>query len=194
MPAKAKRLSLRRRVRSDKGFAPGGKLQSISRYDKDELQALIEYGATDRFTVIFSPTLQHIGIAPPVDAQRNGLGYTEVGGRMRMLQGDAWVFSLQSTLRVPGTFDKSNPAANGNTDTQLDVRGLFGYNFTAGTWPAFVDLQLGQRFRYGGPPNEFRADFTLGVRPYAQWLLLAQSFNVTSGNRFRLTGAAAGKI
>ena len=46
--------------------------------------------------------------------------------------------------------------------------------------PAYVDVQLAQRFRSAGPPNEFRADFTLGMRPVPQWLLLAQSFNVFS--------------
>ena len=46
--------------------------------------------------------------------------------------------------------------------------------------PAFFDLQVAQRFRGGGAPGEFHADFTLGVRPAPRWLLLAQSFNVIS--------------
>ena len=33
-----------------------------------------------------------------------------------------------------------------------------------GGWPAFVDVQLGQRFRTGGPPNETRVDLTFGLR------------------------------
>jgi protein XagA len=164
----------------DKAFDRSSKLQSISRYDKDELDALIEYGVTDRFTLMLSPSAQHVGIAAPTAARRTGPSYTEAGGRVRLLQGDSWVFSVQTTLAVPGTFDRSNPAAIGYTDTELDVRGLLGYSFKVGSWPAFVDLELGQRFRYGGPPNEARADFTLGVQPFARWQLLAQSFNVIS--------------
>ena len=40
------------------------------RYSKTELQALIEYGFTDRFTGIFIPGLQHVDIAAPTSAQR----------------------------------------------------------------------------------------------------------------------------
>jgi protein XagA len=165
---------------SDKAFDGSGNLQSIPRYSKDEAEALIEYGATNWFTVMLAPSLQHIDIAAPVDAQRSGLGYTDIGGRMRLLQGDSWVLSAQTTFRMPGTFDKSNVAAIGYTDPEVDVRGLFGYSFTAGSWPGFVDVEVAQRFRIGGPPDEFRADITLGVRPAERWLLLMQSFNVIS--------------
>jgi hypothetical protein len=165
---------------ANKGFDEKGKLQSIPRYSKTELQTLLEYGAADWFTVMLAPSLQQIKIAAPVDAQRSGFGYTDIGGRMRLSQGEDWVFSAQATLRVPGTFDKRNPAAIGYTDPELDVRALFGYSFNALGWPAFFDVQLAQRFRIGGPPDEFRADLTLGIQPLPQWLLLAQSFNVIS--------------
>jgi hypothetical protein len=124
--------------------------------------------------------LQHVDIGAPVDAQRTGLGYSEFGGRVRLFQGDSWVVSGQTTLRVPGTFDRSNPAALGYTDTQVDVRALVGYAFKLGAWPAFLDVQMAQRFSLGWQPDEFRADITFGVRPAPKWLLLAQSFNVVS--------------
>jgi hypothetical protein len=155
-------------------------LQATPRYNKFEFQALFEYGVTDWFTTILSPGLQHIDIAAPVSAQRTGLGYTELGGRYRIGQGENWVFSGQATLRVPGTFDRSNPAAIGYNGIETDLRALFGYSFTIGAWPAFLDLQLAQRFRAGDPPDEFRADVTLGLRPLPQWLVLAQFFNVIS--------------
>lgn len=165
---------------SNKAFDGSGKLQSIPRYSKDELQALIEYGATDWLTVMLAPSLQHVGIGGPFDAQRTGLGYTDIGARMRLGNGDSWILSAQTTLRVPGTFDKSNVAAIGYTEPEIDVRGLLGYSFAVGAWPAFVDVQVAQRYRLGGPPDEFRTDVTLGVRPHDRWLLLMQSFNVIS--------------
>lgn len=165
---------------SNQAFDGSGKLQSIPRYSKDELQALIEYGATDWFTVMLAPSLQHVGIGGPFDAQRTGMGYTEFGGRIRVWSNASWVLSAQTTLRVPGTFDKSNGAAIGYTDPEIDVRGLLGYSFAVGAWPAFVDVQVAQRYRLGGPPDEFRTDVTLGLRPHDRWLLLMQSFNVTS--------------
>jgi Ca2+-binding RTX toxin-like protein len=158
-------------------------LGATPRYDKTELQALIEYGFTDRFTGIFMPGLQHVGISAPIEAQRTGLGYTELGGRYRVLQGDAWVLSGQATVRVPGTNATSNPAAIGYTGVETDIRALLGYSFMLGAMPAFIDLQLAQRFRAGAPPDELRVDATFGVRPAPRWLLLAQSFNVISEGR-----------
>ncbi len=165
---------------ASKAFDAKGDLQSTPRYSKVELQALFEYGVSNWFTAMLTPSLQHVGIGAPLDAQRTGLGYTDVGGRLLLLQRDSWVLSAQTTLRVPGTFDKSNSAAIGYTDPEVDVRGLFGYGFEAGGWPPFIDVQLAPRFRLGGPPDEFRADVTLGVRPLQRWLLLLQSFNVIS--------------
>lgn len=163
-------------------FDGSRQLVSTPRYDKFEFQGLFEYGVTNWLTAIASPSLQHVDIAAPTDASRTGLGYTEFGGRARVAQGSNWVFSVQSTLRVPGTFDQGNPAAIGYNGFDYDVRALFGMTFTVGDWPAFLDAQLGQRFRFGGPPNELRADLTLGVRPLPQWLLLAQIFNVVAEN------------
>jgi hypothetical protein len=165
---------------SDKAFDGGGNTQSIPRYSKNELQALFEFGATSWLTLMLAPSLQHVDIAAPFEARRDGLGYTDLGARMRLGGGDNWVVSGQAILRIPGTFDKSNPAAVGYTDPEFEMRALFGYSFAAGTWPAFLDVQAAQRFRFDGPPDEFRADVTLGVRPDARWLVLLQSFNVVS--------------
>jgi hypothetical protein len=161
-------------------FDASRQLQPIPRYNKLEGEAFLEYGVTDRFTLMVGPGLQHIDIAAPVSAERTGLGYTELGGRYRLLLADSWVASGQVLVRVPGTFDNSNPAAIGFTDVQTDVRALLGRTFSVGKMPAFIDLELAQRFRGGGAPDELRADATFGIRPAPRWLLLAQSFNVIS--------------
>jgi hypothetical protein len=158
----------------------GTGLTPIARYNKLELQGLLEYGMTDSFTAIVSPGLRHVDINSPVDARRTGLGYTEFGGRYRLLQAESWVVSGQATFRVPGTNDTSNPAAIGYTGVESDIRGLVGYGFAFRGMPAFVDLELAERFRAGAPPDEFRIDATFGLQVAHQWLLLAQSFNVMS--------------
>jgi hypothetical protein len=158
----------------------GDEADSNSRYSKAELQAYVEYGITDWLTAVIVPTLEMVDINGESDAQHTGPGYTELGGRVRLLQESTWVFSAQSTFRTPGGFDDSNPAMAGNTDPELDVRALFGYNLTLGEWPAFADVQLAQRFRFADPPNEVRLDLTFGVRPQPKWLLLSQAFNVVS--------------
>lgn len=153
---------------------------SIPRYRKIEIEPLLEYGVTDRLTLMFGPSFQHIDIAPPIDASRTGLGYTEFGGRFGIWRGDSWVFSGQTLVRVPGTSQTGNPAAIGYTNTEIDLRALLGKSFTLGNMPAFIDLQAAQRVRTGDPPSEFRFDATFGLWVAPQWLLLFQSFNVVS--------------
>jgi hypothetical protein len=153
---------------------------SASSTSKAELQAYVEYGITDWLTAVLAPTFERVDIDGETDAEHTGFGYTELGGRVRLLDGSAWVLSAQSTLRSPGGFDDTNPAMAGHTDPEVDVRGLFGYSLSLRDWPAFLDLQLAERFRFAEPPNEAHADLTLGVRPKPEWLLLAQSFNVFS--------------
>jgi hypothetical protein len=149
-------------------------------YNKIEAEGFVEYGVTDQLTAILAPNLDDISIGAPTNAQRTGLGYTEFGARYALLQGSDWIFSGQATLRVPGTFDTSNPAAIGYTSFETDVRGLVGKSFTIGPLPAFVDVQLAERFSFSGAPNEFHADATFGIRPLPRWLVLLQSFSVIS--------------
>jgi hypothetical protein len=167
-------------VASTKGFDGSGNLQSIPHYNKQELQLLLEYGYTDWLTLILAPSLQRVTIGPPIDAQRAGLGYTDMGARVRLWSNNSWAISAQTTFRLPGTSDTSNVAAIGYTDPEIDVRGLVGYSFKAGTLPAFIDVELAQRFRLGGPPDEFRTDVTFGIYPTDRWLVLLQSFTVMS--------------
>ena len=140
----------------------------------------MEYGVTDRLTLMLQGGLQHIDIAAPVDASRTGLDYTQLGARYQLFQAGGWVLSGQAVIQIPGTSDTSNPAAIGYTDFEGDFRALLGKSFTLGAMPAFVDFEVAQRQRGDGAPNEFRADGTLGVQVLPRWLILAQSFNVLS--------------
>jgi protein XagA len=161
-------------------FDDGGSLTSTPRYDKADADALVEYGLTNDFTVIFEPGLQHIDIAAPTSAERTGLDYTEFGGRYQLWRNDDWVLSAQAVVEFPGTTDTSNPAAIGYTDVEADFRALLGHSFMLGAMPAFADLEVAQRQRGDGSPNEFRVDGTLGVEVAPRWTVLAQSFNVMS--------------
>jgi hypothetical protein len=165
---------------ANNAFAPGRQVQSATRYHKFELQGLVEYGLTDRFTLMVAPGLQHVDIGAPTNVERNGLGYTEFGARWRAWQSDGWVFSTQATFRLPGTTDSANPAAIGYTDSEIDLRALAGKSFTVFGLPAFVNFELAQRVRTGAPPDEFRADATFGLRFAQKWQALAQSFTVIS--------------
>lgn len=161
-------------------FDDKGSAQPTAHYSKEELQALMEYGVSDWLTAMLIPSLQHVNIGTPVSAERTGFGNSELGARARLTQGNTWVLSTQGTVRIPGTYDANNPAAVGYTGVEFDIRALYGQSLSFGRLPAFVDVQVAQRFRTAGPPDEARIDLTFGLRVAPQWLLLMQQFNVIS--------------
>lgn len=163
---------------SPKGYDADGDKVDIPDFDKTESSIYLEYGVTDRLTAIGQTTYRDISIGSGVDD--SGLGYTELGGRYRLGGSDRSVVSAQATARIPGSTDAEGPAQVGSTDPEYDVRALYGHSFKVGEADGFLDLQGGYRFRAGDPPDEWRADLTLGVRPTPKLLLMAQSFNVIS--------------
>ena len=164
----------------ERAFDNARQLEPTPRYTKFELQTLLEYGLSDRFTLMIAPGYQYVNVAAPANASRNGLGYSDFGGRLKFLEGDSWVLSGQTTVRAPGTDQAYNTAAIGYTNPEVDMRVLFGRTLSAGPLAPFIDLQVAQRFRFGDPPDEFRFDATFGIRPAPDWLVLLQSFNVIS--------------
>jgi hypothetical protein len=164
-------------TRSTHEFDDEGDAVPIPRYDKAEANILFEYGLTDWLTVMAQPQLMWTGIAQPTDAEASGLGYTDLGARARLWSDKDSVFSAQAFARAPGQHDEDNAAAVGKTDPEFDIRALYGRSFTLDGKGAFIDAQLGYRFRFDDPPNEVRLDLTFGIRPDPKLLLLAQSFN-----------------
>jgi len=171
---------------SDKGFDDSGSAVDIPDYGKFELNAYFEYGITDRVTAIVQPQLRSVTIGAPTDADSFGLGYTDLGARMRFWSDEKSILSGQAVARIPGSTDDNNPAQVGSTGFETDLRILYGRAFALGTWASFLDAQLAYRIRTGDPSDEVRADFTIGTRPVPKVLLLAQSFNTFS------TGSAQG--
>jgi protein XagA len=57
---------------------------------------------------------------------------------------------------------------------------LAGYNFLVGSTPAFFDGEFGFRLRTGGPPDEWHADLTLGLKPAPGMMLMIQDYTTVS--------------
>ncbi|MCX7931787.1 MAG: hypothetical protein N2588_04465 [Rhodovarius sp.] len=152
----------------------------VPSYTKVEDRFLIEYGLTDWITAIAMPSLRWTRAGGAPADVFFGLGYTDLGARVRLWQQEASVFSFQVLGRIPGARDDGRRAQFGNTAGELDLRLLFGHGFSTLGRPAFVNLEAAYRLRFRDPPDEFRFDATYGWRPVEHWLLLAQSFTVAS--------------
>jgi protein XagA len=164
-------------TRSTRQFDANGHAIAIPTFDKLETNALLEYGLTPWLTAIAQPQLRRTTIDEPTNAFSSGFGYTELGARARVWSEGNTVISVQGIARVPGQSDPENSAEVGYTDPEYDMRALVGHSFKLGTWDAFVDGQFGYRIRTGEPSNEVRLDFSLGMRPASEYLILLQSFN-----------------
>jgi len=139
-----------------------------------------EYGLNDRLTALVSGGFKDYAIDAPVDDAYRGADYAAAGLRARLFSSQSLVWSVQATAMAPGARDATRPAQAGNTGFDSDWRALFGANFTLAGRPSFAEASLGYRTRAGGPPDEWRADFTLGVRLRPDLALMAQSFSVFS--------------
>lgn len=166
--------------RGERYFDERGRLIPEPSYRKFELPIWVEYGLTDRLTVIASPSLRQVELGSPEESRAFGAGYTELGSRLLLWENGAQVVSVQATARIPGTRRAESPADVGWTGSEADLRILWGTSFEVGPWPAFADVQAAYRSRGGGPADEVRLDLTVGVRPFPRWTLLLQSFNTVS--------------
>jgi hypothetical protein len=109
-------------TRSGRAFDADGDAVPIPRYDKLEVNVLVEYGVTDWLTAIVQPQLLGVDIAAPANADTFGPGYTDIGARARLWSSTDSVFSLQAFGRIPGRNDETNLAEIGNTDAEFDIR------------------------------------------------------------------------
>ena len=172
-------------ISSGRAFDADGNPVAIPRYSKFETSAWVEYGLTDRFTLVFRPQFRSERLGKPFDLAYSGLGDTALGVRIGLWSGRDTVFSLQSMLRIPG-----NPRIDGS-QFETEVRALYGRSYRLGAWPAFIDSELAYRFRGGAAPDEVRSDVTFGVKPRPDLTFMAQAFSTFSiggAGRYYATG------
>lgn len=165
-----------RHLEADRAFDASGRLVRAGAYRKSEVSVLVERGVTDALTVFAQGTLQAKTVTAPTPDERVGPDYTEFGLRARLARREGVVISAQGSLRLPGADDEGAPAEIGATGLETDTRLLAGRGFGVAGMTGWVDLQGGRRFRDGAPPDEWRIDATLGLRPRPKWMTILQVF------------------
>ncbi|MFV3075280.1 hypothetical protein [Niveispirillum fermenti] len=162
---------------SDSGF-DGREGGASPKYRKLEVAPLISWGWRPDTILSLQPAWQWVKADRPGGGADSGAGLAdaEIALRQVVWRGDGDVFSVQPLLRVPLGYDNDDQPPLGSGKVDAELRGLYGYGFDGG----FLDAQFGWRQRGGPAADELRLDLTLGWRPDADWLLLAQSFNAVS--------------
>lgn len=154
-------------------FDAFGRVKPLPDYRKFELTALAEYGVTRDLTLILQTSGEDVRSRAEPSRHEAGLGVSEFGARMRLLDfGDA-VLSVQAVALLPGSV-----GGDGLDETRragADVRLLAGKPFSAFGWTGFASVDAGYRVRVGGM-EEWRAEATMGLRPRPNWLMLTQTY------------------
>lgn len=165
---------------SDSFFDASGKLRRVSDYRKFEMQTYAEYGATDALTLIFATSAsQSIGI---VDDMLSADRYGRVDGGARAIIWSEGPHVLSAQAVYSYAYPIAYVGAPGlqhqlrQETSEADLRLLYGSRFTLLGGDGFLSAEAAwrRRARLGA---EWRADLTLGWRPWPRLLLLAQNFN-----------------
>ncbi len=176
-------------------FNTDGGLERSPKFEKLEANIYAEYGVVDWFTVLLLPGYQRVatGFSGARRAE-GGLNNTGVGGRLRLFRKGRHVVSVEATYFLPGGIKTNETTVLSRGNGDLELRALYGlsrdFKIFSHTISTFWDLQLGYRQRDGAPANEYRADFTFGLRPFERWQVLAQSFNIISDGAGKQTEKA----
>lgn len=163
-------------------FDADGKLVPIPAYRKFELGTYIEYGLTDRITLVAQPSADVVRQEPAQPTPPAAAG-TNLGARVGLVSFDSTVLSLQGLVHIPfaassmqvGLFDQDRaPAA--------DLRLLLGHGFAIGSTTGFIDVEASHTWQGDGLPEEWHADATFGVRPQPQLLIMLASYMTVAGH------------
>ena len=159
--------------------APWGGNHGVKQ-NKVEAETYLEYGLTDQFTIFGQTGLERYALSPPTRDTYYGLDYSDIGLRAKLWSSGDWVFSGEAAIFVPGAHNPSAPAQAGNTGLAGEGRLLAGYGFSVTGLPAFLDAEAGYRIRTAGPPDEWHADLTIGLKPRPGLMLMLQDFTTVS--------------
>jgi hypothetical protein len=161
------------------GFDGKGAAKAPIRFVKLNTRDLFEYGWTDKLTLFAAPEYvvaeSTWADETPVIARALSI---EAGARYRVLDSFG-VLSLQASYRTSGAFDLSNSRSI-DTASIVELRVLYGTNFTLLGRDGFGDIELAERDITHPRPNETLLDLTGGLW-FGKTMVMLQSFNVVAG-------------
>lgn len=147
----------------------------LASWRKTELASLVEYGATDRITLVADATFGALATGVPT-SRHVALEPSELGARVGLWSSATDVFSAQATLRTPTLPAHSGSLFAGGPSLGADARLLYAHSFDLRAMTGFFEVQAGYRLNGDGWRGVAHLDLTLGFRPRERFLILLQSF------------------
>ncbi|HEX7879267.1 MAG TPA: hypothetical protein VF720_07640 [Candidatus Eisenbacteria bacterium] len=125
-------------------------------YAEVNLTDYVEYGLTDRLTVLGSLVLKKLELENDIRITRSkGLGDIDAALRFKLAEGSAGVASVQALVKIPTGYEVDVPLPIGNGEFEYDAHLLYGRSL----WPlipGYCGVEVGYRWRAGAPEDEIR--------------------------------------
>ncbi len=158
-------------------FDNSGVRNDLVNFSKLESIFFIEYGILKNWSATARLALQQVSVVrSSVIDEGSGLGATELSLKRNLGEFQDWVFAAQGSISIPGDAENRLDLRLGEGDLEWEVRGLAGRPFAVGNTTGFVDLQLARQFRLQPNAEEWHLDMTIGYRPTAKIMTMAQIF------------------
>jgi hypothetical protein len=166
---------------AEMSFDGRGRATIPTAFNKMSAETLAEYGLTGAITLLFTPTIVTADVTTSgAKAEHSNSVSYEGGGRI-LLFGSGGKLSVQATYKTAGAFAMS-VSADHEAGQQIDVRVLYGTNYKLFGDDGFLDIEAGERFIGRPRPDETPIDLTAGLWLLPHTMIMAQSFNIISGN------------
>lgn len=158
--------------RASRAFDPEGDPVDLWVDREDQIVSLWgEYGLSERVTLLLKTDYQD---SRDEYNQFSRWGLTEVGARLRVMQTERSVVSVQAIYGHDGNGRTASWAGPGEGEHEGEIRLLAGTNLKTKK-PVFVEGQVARRWREG-LPNETRVEAALGVELRPNWTLMWQVY------------------
>ncbi len=121
-----------------------------------------EYGLKDNLTLIASLPFKQISnrLDDGEKTKTTGLGDVDFAVKYRLYKGESAVVSVQGLVKIPEAYDKNRALPLGNGQYDVEARLLFGKSLYP--LPLYFGLELGYRWRFQAPADEFKFLAELG--------------------------------
>jgi hypothetical protein len=146
------------------------------------LNYYVEYGVTDAATVIASAYYKQIEHEDDtIEMKTYGFGDIDLGLKYRLLKLRGGVVAIQGLVKIPELYDEDDSLPLGNGQYDVEARILFGQSL-AFLFPGYCNLELGYRWRFEEPSDEYRYLIEVGSDLGDKWYARAKLDGLISAN------------
>lgn len=170
---------------ADRNFDDDGdrkKMANDGKFTDVNLNYYVEYGVTDAATVIASVYYKQIKHDDDtIEMKTYGLGDVDLGLKYRLMQFSGGVLAIQGLVKIPELYDENDSLPLGNGQYDVEARILFGHSL-AYLFPGYCNFELGYRWRFEEPSDEYRYLIEVGSDLTDQWYARVKLDGLLSAN------------